>query len=94
MSTEYEFRATVKKVDERFQTVVQRAEEYGEAKSEGKAADATEQVSMGWWVSLAEWPIAIRFGKLKPDIEPGDIMCIVMRKIPAAPAATTPEKSP
>lgn len=69
-----EFHAKVIRVEERFQTLYKKG--FGEAKTENKAKDETEQISIGWWVSLAEWPISLRFGNLKPDIEPGDTLVL------------------
>jgi hypothetical protein len=75
-STNYEFHAVVKKVEERF------AKNYagsnlGEAKAE--AAVEVDEVSTGWWVSFEGWPVAMRFGNLKPHINAGQTMIIEMR---------------
>lgn len=38
-------------------------------------------ISTGWWVVLDGWPVAMRFGAGKPDIEPGDSLVLVARTI-------------
>lgn len=84
---EIEFHEVVAKVEERF-----RAELDAEARArlgaipgsgggtEGKYEP--KMVSTGWWVILARFGIAMRFGKLKPDVVAGDTLVLVVRKIP------------
>lgn len=71
-----EFR--VIRVEERFERAIVDSSAYGDAKSEAKAMDATQEVSTGWWIILEGWPIAIGVGREKPDLSAGDIM--VLRK--------------
>jgi hypothetical protein len=78
-STEYEFHARVLKVEERY-TKTYDAEKVGNAKVEAQMEG--EDVSTGWWVVLEGWSVAIRFGKLKPNIEKGQTMIIDMRVMP------------
>lgn len=84
MTVEFEFQAIVTDVRERFQKRYD-PEKAGDAKTESQMADASEEVSIGWFVALAQYGIAIYFGKQKPDIEKGDTLCLVARKIPKAP---------
>jgi hypothetical protein len=87
--THYEFRAIVRKVEERFARSYD-AKKLGEANVESQAEYTT--TSTGWWVLLEGWPVAMRFGNLKPLVKEGDTMCIVMHVITLvganAPAAT------
>lgn len=78
-STAYEFHAVVRKVEERFAKVFD-AEKVGSVQH-GQQLESTE-VSTGWWVVLDGWPVAIRFGKLKPHVEKGQTMIIDMRVKP------------
>lgn len=84
MIIEYEFHAKVLKVEERF-TTVYNAKALGEARSESQMANAGEQKSLGWFVTLEQFGAAIHFGKLKPDIAAGDIMIAEFRKKPQEP---------
>ncbi len=88
-STHYEFRAVIRKVEERFARSYD-VEKLGEAKAESQVEYKT--ISTGWWVLLEGWPVAMRFGNLKPLVKEGDTMCIVMHVITLvganAPAAT------
>ena len=70
------FHATVSKIEERFQTMVTDPISYGEARWEGKAVDCTEKVSIGWWLVIADWPVAISVGMQKPELKAGDILSI------------------
>jgi len=81
---EFEFQAIVSDVRERFQKRYD-AKKVGSAKTDAQMADAGEDVSIGWYVSLAQYGIAIYFGKNKPDIERGDTLCLISRKIPKEP---------
>lgn len=91
-STHYEFRAIVRKVEERHVRHYDKKAS-GEAKVESQLEYTT--TSSGWWVLLEGWPIAIRFGDLKPVVEPGDTMCIVMHRIQIAgqPGRPNPEET-
>jgi hypothetical protein len=86
-SLEREFRHRILKVEERFREVLT-----DEAKAKLGAADDNgkyepSQISTGWWVVLDGWPVAIRFGSGKPDIEPGDTLALVARTVKRPPAA-------
>jgi len=81
---EYEFHATVVRVEERFQKRYD-PDKAGAAQTEAKMAEASEEVSIGWYVVLDRFGIAFHFGRLKPEIEAGDTMVLVFRKIPKAP---------
>jgi hypothetical protein len=98
-SQEFEFHETVAKVEERF-----RPELTDEARArlgampgsgggeEGKYQP--EMVSTGWWVVLARFGIAVRFGSMKPDIVAGDTLVLIARRIPKPPEAPAPAPPP
>jgi hypothetical protein len=73
--SDVEFHAKVLKVEERFDRVYKKT--FGEAKTEGEGG--YDQVSNGWWVVLEGWPVAIRFGNLKPNCEAGDTIAMEWR---------------
>jgi len=77
--TNVEFHARVRKVEERYQKIYDNPK-FGTAETEAQAAP--REVSTGWWVVLDDWPIAMRFGSLRPHVEPGDVMVIEMRVLP------------
>lgn len=79
IKTEVEFHAVVLKVEQRT-TKIYDDPKFGEAQTEAEAAPRLEP--NGWWVVLDGWPIAIRFGNLRPHVEPGDTMIIQMRVAP------------
>lgn len=81
---EFEFQAIVTDVRERFQKRYD-PQKAGDAKTEGQMADAGEDVSIGWFVALAQYGIAIYFGKEKPEIEKGDTLVLLARKIQKDP---------
>jgi hypothetical protein len=72
---------TVDKVEERF-TSVYNIEKVGAAKVESQMEP--ERVSTGWWIVLRGLPIALRAGNVKPDIAPGDVFEIALRRITRA----------
>ena len=86
--TEVEFHAVVKKVEERFQGVYSADEVGGTGTQAGKIDP--QRVSTGWWVTLQDWPVSIRFGSLRPHIAVGDTLIICMKKREAIPAEPTP----
>jgi hypothetical protein len=65
-------KSKVSSLEERFQTVMKDDVAYGEAKSESKAAEATDRISTGWWLSLEGLAVALGLGKEKPDFAEGD----------------------
>lgn len=88
MSTAYETRAKIMRVEERYSRTYDPAK-MGEAKVESQAEFA--QVSTGWWVVLDGWPIAIRMGDAKPDdLAEGDTLSITMRKSHVVGPASPP----
>lgn len=84
--TYFEFHETVAKVEERFRAVYDPGK-VGAAKSQSQMDEGTEQVSTGWWVVLARFGVAVRFGATRPDIAAGDTLVMVPRiiKKPSAP---------
>jgi hypothetical protein len=88
MSTAYEMRTKIRKVEERF-TRAYDPVKVGEAKVESQA-EFTE-VSTGWWIVLDGWPIAIRMGDGKPGgLAVGDTMSITIRKIHVVGPVSSP----
>lgn len=81
---QFEFHATVVKVEERFRKVYDR-EKVGNAKTDAQMTEASEDVSTGWWVSLSQYGIAVNFGPTKPDIDSGDTLVLIARKLPKQP---------
>lgn len=84
---EFEFHEVVAKVEERF-----RAEMDDEARARLGAIEGSgggnegkyepKMVSTGWWVVISRFGVAMRFGKLKPDIVAGDTLVLIARRIP------------
>lgn len=56
---------------ERFQTVMKDRIAYGSALTESQAAEATEEVSIGYWLVVEGWPAALSLGPSKP-LPPND----------------------
>jgi hypothetical protein len=92
---EFEFHEVVAKVEERF-----RPELDEEARKRLGGTDTQPglyepcQVSTGWWVVLARFGVAVRFGSMKPDIIAGDTLVLIARKIPKPPEPIAPEPGP
>lgn len=83
---EREFRHKVLKIEERFRALLteEAAAKLGtmrpDAGGEGKYEPT--MISTGWWVVLDGWPVAMRFGSGKPDIQPGETLALIARRIP------------
>lgn len=75
LRTDVEFHAKVLKVEEKFERVYDKS--FGDARTESQAGYT--EVSTGWWVLLEGWPVSLRYGKLKPDCEPGDTIVMEWR---------------
>lgn len=91
---EREFHHKVLKVEERFRAEL--TEEAiaklgvmpgAEAGAEGKYEPT--MVSTGWWVVLDGWPVAMCFGSGKPDIQSGETLVLIARRIPKPPPELT-----
>ena len=78
---EREFSHVILRVEERFRDVLddEARAKLGAADDNGKYEPS--QISTGWWVVLDGWPVAMRFGSGKPDIEPGDTLVLVARVV-------------
>jgi hypothetical protein len=75
----YFFKARISKVEERFEKIY-KPETVAEAKVESQME--TEQKSIGWFVSLDGWGIAIKVSDSKPELVAGDEVIMGMRKAP------------
>jgi hypothetical protein len=85
---EIEFRHRVISVEEKFRAELDdeaRARLGAMPESGGGAEGKYEPqlVSLGWWVVLDGWPVALRFSTGKPSIEAGDTLALVARIIKA-----------
>ena len=70
------YAATITKIEERFETVIRDPKAYGEAKSEGKASEATEKISTGWWITISDWPVSLGVGSERPDFKIGQSISV------------------
>jgi len=73
-------KAKVGRVEERFEKVITDIEKYGEAKAEGKAEGHTDRRSIGWWLSLEGWGVALGVGREKPGFSAGDEVTVRIEK--------------